>query len=306
MKGQLPAEVVTAVQQIRSDNTSGAVELTNQAARCFHLVITKFQTDSTVELSEYLTLTSRSLIQAQPAMAPIFNLANNILFELDRLGDLDQACIELKKYVDDYIEKIKNYQSKVVNHTINLISTRDKIMTYSYSSTVLKALINARNEGLGFEIICSESRPVCEGVKLAKDLSENGIKVTLVVDSTLFSLMPKVGLILIGADSISTKGMVNKIGTSTLAVAAKEYNLDLFSLCGSDKFLPEEHKVDLNDQRNPEEILPEKIENVNIENIYFDLTPLDYLTGVVTEEGVIKIDELLTQLDELKKHSSLR
>jgi translation initiation factor 2B subunit (eIF-2B alpha/beta/delta family) len=118
--------------------------------------------------------------------------------------------------------------------------------------------------------------------------------------------MPEVDLIMVGADSISSKGLVNKIGTSALAVAANESRLEFFSLCGSEKFLPQDHMIELNDLRDPGEILPQVIENVNIENIYFDITPLKYLTGIVTENVIVNSDGLVKKLGGLKVHSTLR
>lgn len=306
MSTQLPVEIENLLQQIRSDNTSGAVELTIDAAGCYELLLTKIDPGSAAELMGYLVLTSQKLIQTQPAMAPIFNLANNILFGIDGIVDVAQIEAEVKNITDEFVGNLRSSGEQVITNCLDLIQAKPVVMTYSYSSTVMNALIQAHKVGNNFEVICSESRPVCEGVILAKKLVDHGIKVTLVVDSALFSLMPDADVIFIGADSLSSNGLVNKLGTSALAVAAKENGIDFYTLCSSQKFLPQESPIDLEDLKDPHEILPEPIENVEVKNIYFDLTPLKYLTGVVTEKRIFKTDELLTNLDGLKVHSFLK
>jgi translation initiation factor 2B subunit (eIF-2B alpha/beta/delta family) len=304
MEIQLPEEIIKTLQQIRSDNTSGAAELAVNAADCYKLLLSKIDPGSTDELMGSLTLTSQKLIQTQPAMAPIFNLANTILFGIDGVDEPVHMKAEVKRIVDDFVNTLKSSEEQLITNCLDIIQAKPVIMTYSFSSTVMNALIQSHDVGNNFEVICSESRPVCEGVILAKKLVDHGIKVTLVVDSALFSLIPEVDVILVGADSISMRGLVNKIGTSALAVAAQEFGVEFYSLCSSQKFLPREHQVELNDYKSPQEILAGPIANVEVKNIYFDLTPLEYLTGIVTEKGVIRADELLTKLDGPKVHSS--
>jgi len=305
MEIQLPIEIDNILKEIRSDNTSGAAELAKNAAECYNLLLDEIDPASAEQLKKYIIATSQKLIQTQPAMAPLFNLANDILFGIDGVVELDLIRQEANRIVNDFVANLKHSEEQLTKNTLELVQDRSVIMNYSYSSTVLNALLQARKAGHTVEVICSESRPVCEGVNLANRLAQEGIKVTLVVDSTLFSLISKADIIIVGADSISRDGVVNKIGTSALAVAAQEYGIGFYSLCGSQKFLPGEYKIDLEDPKDPLEILSEPIENVEVKNLYFDMTPLDYVTGVVTEEGVIKADELLTRLEGLKVHPSL-
>ncbi|GAG54283.1 unnamed protein product, partial [marine sediment metagenome] len=85
--------------------------------------------------------------------------------------------------------------------------------------------------GKNFNIICTESRPANEGFCLAEKLGKEEIKVKLIVDSASFSLLPEIQLILVGADALSTQGLVNKIGTLGLALAAKKFKVDIHVLC---------------------------------------------------------------------------
>lgn len=303
---ELTTELQKRIDEIRLDNTSGAVELTLQAAEIFILMTKMPAPRSKAEFLKDLTTVSTKLISSQPAMAPIFNLANNILFGIEGFDETNRMVSGVQHIVNKFTEGVKSNGNKIITNTLDLFQAQPKkIMTYSYSSTVLNALISAHKAGNQFEIICSESRPVCEGIALAKKLADQGIKVTIVVDSALFSILPEVDFVVVGADSLSINGLVNKLGTYAIAVGANESNIDFYTLCGSEKFLPKEYPLQLEDYRDPTEILPEPIENVNVMNIYFDLTPLKHLTGVITEDGITKVKELAKKLDSLKIHREL-
>ncbi len=302
---ELPGELEHKIDEIRLDNASGALELTFQSAEIYNYFINESALATTTAFMEGLISISNELISSQPAMAPIFNLANNILLGVNETDEIDQMRAGVKNVVDKFTDGLKTNGKKITTNTLDRIQDQTKVMTYSYSSTVFNILVSAHNAGKHFEVICSESRPVCEGTILAKKLADQDIKVTLVVDSTLFSLLPEVDLVVVGADSISTNGLVNKIGTSSLAVAANESDTDFYTLCGSEKFLPKGYPIKLEDHRDPLEVLPEPIENVEVMNIYFDLTPLKYLTGVITEDGAIKVQELSQKLEGLKIHPKL-
>ncbi len=107
---------------------------------------------------------------------------------------------------------------------------------------------------------------------------------------------------LIGADSLSPKGLVNKIGTLCLALAAKELAIDVYVLSGSEKLLPADYPLQFQELQDSAEILTEYIHNVTAVNYYFDLTPLEYIKGVVTEKGIMTPNQLKKELRGLRPH----
>ena len=101
-----------------------------------------------------------------------------------------------------------------------------------------------------------------EGIIIANKLGQNEIKVRLTTDAALFSFLPEVQLVVVGADTISSEGLVNKIGTFSLSLSAREYKIDFYALCGTEKFLPKGRSVDLKDPKEPKEVLKESLANV--------------------------------------------
>ena len=257
----LPASVQHAIDEIRDNRTSGAAELTSQAADVLTLAA-ELAPGSQEEVA-------RLLVAAQPAMAPLVNLARST------------------QGPREFVLRMRAAAPRVAAHAARLICDGSVVMTHSYSSTVLDALRAAHEAGTKFRVICTESRPLCEGAALATSLGREGIPTTLIIDAAIASFLPHAGLVLVGADAISTRGLVNKTGTALLALAASKFGVPMYALASSEKFFPLDYEPPPQALRDPGEILDPPEPNVEAVNYYFDLTPLDSLAGIVTEGGII-------------------
>jgi translation initiation factor 2B subunit (eIF-2B alpha/beta/delta family) len=149
----------------------------------------------------------------------------------------------------------------------------------------------------GIEVICPEARPLFEGLRTARELGEKGIKVRIVVDFAALSLVGESDVVMVGADAITPEGVVNKIGTYGLALAAREKAVPFYVLASTEKFLspPFSHALRI-ERRDPEEVTEETIPHGAVENFYFDFTPLTFITAVVTQHGVILGSEVAESL----------
>ena len=146
-----------------------------------------------------------------------------------------------------------------------------------------------------------------EGQTLASELGWAGITVTMGVDIALFGWLDKTDALLIGADSVSRAGIVNKLGTAPLAQTAFEHSIPCIAVCSSDKLLPNDYIVGQTlHAGDPDEIMPPGNNNVTVSNVYYDITSLDYITHVITNEGVYATDELSDRLAMLKTYPGLR
>ncbi len=302
---ELPEEIQSRVEEIRSDNTSGAVELAMRAVETLTVLAENAEVSSASQFTAYLVAAAQALVKAQPAMAPIFNLANKALLGIEGRRELEEMRQAVRLTCRHFVSQLESAGEMIGKLASDLIHDEMTIMTYSYSSTVLKALLLAKAVGKRFDVICTESRPMREGITLATKLAREGIAVKLIIDAAIFSFLPEVQMVLVGGDTLWPGGLVNKIGTSGLALAAKTLVIDVYALCGSEKFLPANYSPQSEELKDPGEILTENIANVTVLNYYFDLTPLEYLTGVVTEKGVMTPGELKWQLEGLRVHKAL-
>ncbi|MCB0193069.1 MAG: hypothetical protein KDJ65_14085 [Anaerolineae bacterium] len=284
----IPRATRAKIETIRADNLSGAVALTRQAAQALLSVVDDENAPADDDrLLDSLGATAKALIAAQPTMAPLFNVGNQLLWTLESRPKGESIPHTVRQSCHTFLNAIEQSGGKIAKRAAALIEDGMTIMTHSASATVAQALYTARRDGKRFEIIATESRPMNEGVALAKSLGQAGIKVALLTDAAAFAQLAEVQRIFVGADSVSPAGLINKSGTLGLALAAQALGVDFYALCGLEKFLPDAYAHPPEPPKNPAEIVTETMDNVTILNFYFDHTPLDRLTGVITADNIL-------------------
>jgi len=232
-------------------------------------------------------------------MAP---LINTIGFLVHDLVEVNKKILEerINQFYIDRAERKKALSQAFCTFLTNKKITTPKIMLISYSSTILNLLIE--NKDINFEIFILESRPLLEGIRVAETLSTY-FKTNLIIDAAMGKFIDEIDLILIGVDSVLNDcSIINKIGTFPLTVLANEKNIDVYAV--GDCF-----KYNLNSHYGKEVIIEEKPtkelysddsqkELLKIHNYYFDITPPTYITGIISDLGVLKIEEFLTLTKE--------
>ncbi|WIA12133.1 hypothetical protein OEZ85_012206 [Tetradesmus obliquus] len=96
---------------------------------------------------------------------------------------------------------------------LDLVRGRQQQQQQHSSSSVSK--------GPGLSVIVCESRPLCEGVSMARRLAAAGLNVTLITDAQAGVFVEQADVVLLGADAVTPDGVVNKVGSRLLALAAK-------------------------------------------------------------------------------------
>jgi methylthioribose-1-phosphate isomerase len=161
------------------------------------------------------------------------------------------------------------------------------LATGGYGSAV-GALLSAWEQGLLAHVWVDETRPLLQGARLtAWELETAGIPHTVIADSAAASLMAagEVDAVLTGADRIAANGdTANKIGTYSLAVAARHHGLPFYVVAPSstvDHATARGGDIPI-EQRDPAEITS----RFSARNPAFDVSPADLVTAIVTEHGV--------------------
>ncbi len=199
-------------------------------------------------------------------------------------------------YVCDYIKinkSTKNLKETINKNLKESIISSDKIIyknsvvgTLSYSSVVRDALIRNKNNIKSVYIL--ESMPELEGIELARILLQNDIQVTILHDSEIYEMVKNVDYCIIGSDLVSYDGtLIHKTGTYPLALAMNDNKKSVYSLAIEEKIDKNFNINDYNKIRNHEWDIP--FYNVNK---FFDITRSEFITYYITENGLIKPDEL--------------
>ncbi|EHR59921.1 S-methyl-5-thioribose-1-phosphate isomerase [Saccharomonospora cyanea] len=147
-------------------------------------------------------------------------------------------------------------------------------------------------------VLADETRPLLQGSRLtAWELADEGVPCRVLPDSAAAAAMARgmVDCVVVGADRVAANGdTANKIGTYGLAVVAAHHDLPFVVVATEstvDRSLPDGSGIVV-EERGGEEIthlagIPVAPEGTAVFNPAFDVTPVELVTAVVTENGVL-------------------
>jgi len=205
-------------------------------------------------------------------------------------GSTDEFQEIVQRLSDDLLEEFREARRRITDVGSKRIQDGARILTHCHSSAVSGILREAKEKGVDFSVLLTETRPVYQGRITARELLEAGVPVTMMVDSAVRSLIKGVDIVLVGSDAITSEGnVINKIGTSLIALAAQEARIPFYVATELLKFDPQTIHGDYEaiEERPPEELWPDAPDDLVIRNPAFDVTRRDYIHGIICEEGVI-------------------
>jgi ribose 1,5-bisphosphate isomerase len=238
------------------------------------------------------------LIATRPTAVSLPNALRYVRHRVDTAFRRGMDVDELRALTIRATENFKRSSLEAVRKISEIGSKRikngDLIMTHCNSSVVIATLLEAKRTGKDFNVIVTETRPRFQGRLTAKALAEKGIPATLIIDSAARYFMPKVDKVFVGADVVTANGaVVNKIGTSQIALVAKEARVRVFVCAETYKFSPSTVLGELVEieERSADEVIPKKelsnLKGVRVVNPAFDVTPPDLIDVIITERGII-------------------
>jgi len=278
------------------DRVSGASQLARQSLDCLAEYAGICETQDPLDLRRVLIDFAEQLQYARPSMAPIYNMIQRWVDRLEDVetDDADQLRREAGAIAQSLADQSLKAVSRAADHAAKFIGPNATIITHSLSSSVTQTfgLLAPR----GVKAIASEARPGYEGHQQALHLDRAGIPVTLVTDAQLGHFAGHASVALVGADTLLNDGsVINKVGTSLLALAAREHNIPFYVCCESFKAIPfSAHSVEL-EEADPGEIDAPPGKHITPMNLYFDVTPAHLISAWITDEGVSETPPTDTQ-----------
>ncbi len=207
--------------------------------------------------------------------------------EMDKVSALSKLVVSA---ASQFLEDLEASREQTAEVGAKRIRDGSVVFTHCHSSTVTRLLAKAKMQGKNFKAICTETRPAFQGRITAKELVDLGIDTTFIVDSAARTFMAQVDVVVLGADAITSEGnVVNKIGTSGIAVLAHEARKPLYVVSELLKFDPEtlHGEYEKIEQRSPAEVWSDAPSKLDVRNPAFDVTPNRYIHGLICEEGII-------------------
>lgn len=216
---------------IQQDRHSGASELALRACTAFQGWLHRRPTPTPQELLD----ATHSILHAQPFMASLIRLANDLLLA----AESDHPSKALNDTVRRFHQLLKRAPASIARGFIRSLRRHPPraVATYSYSSTVIRCLSQSHSRLLG--VLCSESRPGYEGRATARALARAKIPVLFLTDAGLSARIEEAWIFITGTDAVLSGGFINKVGTRMLASRALEAGRQVWVLADTTKFVPE-------------------------------------------------------------------
>ena len=280
------------------------------AAAGFAMALAAHQSEAKdrLKLLRDLEEAAEHLKQARPT-------AVNLTWALDRLlrvaADEDLATVddvreamlrEAQRLADEDVDINK----RMAEHGATLIEDGHTILHHCNTGalatvdwgTALGVIRTAHEQGKGIHVLLDETRPRLQGARLsAWELKEYGVPFDIIADNAAghFMRTGQVDIVLVGSDRTAANGDVaNKIGTYKLAVVARENDIPFYPVVPTstiDLHLATGDDIPIEERSGDEVRAPFGKafvpDDYPVRNPAFDVTPRRYVTGIVTENGIV-------------------
>ena len=296
-----------AVKAIKEMRVRGAPAIGVVGAYAVALAAQKTKGSDIKEFLQKLEVAGQEIAQARPtgvnlswAVARVMKVAS-----VATSADAARAAVleEAKRIHEEDIAanwRIGEFGASILENGVSVLThcNTGSLATGGYG-TALGVIRRAWQLGKLSKVYACEARPLLQGARLtAWELAQDGIPCTLIVDSAAGTLMfnRKIGAVIVGADRIAANGdVVNKIGTYTLAILAKENGVPFYVASPTstiDKNFKSGEIVPI-EERAAQEVttlagVRTAPEGVGVFNPGFDVTPHEYVRAIFTEKGVMR------------------
>jgi translation initiation factor eIF-2B subunit delta len=285
------------VRAIAEDHLSGATALSEQLTDVLREALAQSRATTIEAVRAELLDIGERVIRAHPNMALLVHVVSAVLRAIAGAATVEEARAVARHALDQFQHQRRENARALEARAGDLIPDGARVLTHSFSATVLSALRAALARGRSISVVCTESRPLGEGRLLAHRALALGLPVTLIVDAAMAEWAGRCTLALVGADCVAPEGVVNKIGTRLLALAARERSMPIYALAESGKFFPS--LLSASRPQSPAEIWETPPSGLAVWNEYFEATPLDLFTGILTEDGLLSPEDVRRRTREI-------
>ncbi len=278
--------------KIKSMEIRGAGRIARAAAAELRDYSQRLAAQDIDEFDEKMNFAAELLVSTRPTAVSLPNAVRAVMRY--KGATVDEARMDIQRLADGFITGSENAVKRIGDIGAKRVRNGDTIMTHCNSSAAISIMAAAHAQGKKISVIATESRPRMQGLLTIKQLDKLGIRTSLIVDSAVRYFMKEVDLVIMGADAVTVNGsVINKIGTSQLAMAAHEARKNVIIAAETYKFSPKTllgELVEIEERDSGEVISREKLAelpNVSVKNPAFDVTPREYIDLICTEVGAI-------------------
>ena len=251
------------------------------------------------------------------SMGNAFTFLKTAVASLDREISFADAKLELEETIERYLQERLEYADRAIaQHALAKVHDGDILLTFGYTEAIDVMLRTAHEERKDFYVWVVDARPLTEGKRMLESLREVGIPCGYIQLNALTYVMQQVTKVFLGASALLVNGSIyGQIGTACVALLAKSHHVPVLVCCETYKI---SNKVQLesitqNELGNPRELLLDnskgnrenettkasKRKNLKAANLLYDVTPDKFVSGIITELGIIPPTSVAVLLREM-------
>ncbi|MHA1731481.1 MAG: S-methyl-5-thioribose-1-phosphate isomerase [Promethearchaeota archaeon] len=310
-------------KSIKVMNIRGAPAIGVAAAMGMALAALEFEaelgSDSALEpFFQRMEEASRVITSTRPTAVNLFWAVDRVMGVAKRVAGEPGEGGKVARITRAVVEEAKlmaredvDTNKRIGSHGAAVLDEGDTVLTHCNAGslatvqygTALAPIRSAIAEGKNIRVIADETRPRLQGARLtAFELHYDKIPVKVISDNSagLLMMLGKIQKIIVGADRIVRDAVFNKIGTFMVAVVANYFKIPFYvaaprstlslSEVGDDVVIEQRSGDEVGVVFGKVRIIPEGVDTINYA---FDRTPMELVTGIITEDGVFSPEELL-------------
>ncbi|XP_014208633.1 translation initiation factor eIF-2B subunit alpha [Copidosoma floridanum] len=275
------------------------------ATICTLLKVLERSKSETVQELQYCLQNAVDIMRSTDHPVTAIASGSELFLRFITLAALDTPSFaECKKIMlqrgDIFYKKLVAARGKIAKLASKFITDGSKILIHSRSRVILQTMKAAVACNKIFEVYVTESLPDSSGIEMCQNLKDLGISCTLILDSAMGYIMEQVDMVMVGAEGVAESGgIINKVGTYTMAICAKEMKKPLYVLTESFKFsrIYPLNQVDLPDEFKYTSSTLRK--DVSKEHPLVDYTPPHYISLLFTDLGILTPSAISDELIKL-------
>jgi methylthioribose-1-phosphate isomerase len=300
---------------IREMIVRGAPAIGQVAAIGLALTAAKARTTRPYARRATLRGAATTLKNARPTAVNLQWAVDRVMAAYEAVGDLsddgDAIADAIRAEVDTIVFETTDDHGRLATFGLDALAFPEdrplRILTHCNTGplacgqfgTALGVVQAAHHAGRDIHVWVDETRPYLQGARLTTwELAQAGVPHTLIADTAAGHLMARgeVDVVIVGADRIAANGdTANKVGTYTLAVLAARHGIPFFvaaPISTVDLGTADGSAIPIEERKANEVLLVQGVRiapaGTDVRNPAFDVTPADLITGIVTEEGVVR------------------
>lgn len=293
---------LTSIKTVADDIKSIKIQwATNIAKAGIDILAKEIKKQKFSSVKEFETFLQQAIAILRQARATEPMLFNGIKYCLASYKELVAKKADLKAMTTKLFQVCKSYLGDIEREEAlrpiigaKLIKKNMNIMTHCHSGSVIKILVTAHKQNKKIHVYNTETRPLYQWRKTSQDLLKAGVPDTMITDDVapffvdnLYESDTNIAMVIVGSDAIKIDGSIyNKVGSFSIALAARHSKIPVY-IVGSLTKVDVENTVKI-EQRSGKELRPEAPKWLEIINYAFDMVPAKFITGIITEYGIIK------------------